>query len=170
MTIQIRSLVIVFSGVLNVVFVTAYVIQRLSAQPKFACEEVELPAEQRARIETGRDRFLASINEIGDKIIASYLDLVDLTAADAPDRRAMETTLQEMNAGQQLLQRVMTDHLLELKQILTSEQRTRFFAVLRSRIRAQTTAGPAWFPLTGRPSQPSLMPSAPKKEEYCVDR
>jgi hypothetical protein len=44
----------------------------------------------------------------------------------------------------------VVNHLLEDKQIFTSEQRAKFFAILKSRIQQQSVPGPPWMPASER--------------------
>jgi len=143
---QIRTLAVIFSVVLNVAFLAGYGYQRWNDRPRFAYEDLDLSGDQRARMEAGRDRFLKALDEIREKIIARHLELMDLIAADPTDRQAMEAKFQEIRSLQQLMQGNVMDHLLEDKQILTPEQRAKFFALLKARIRAQGAPGPPWMP------------------------
>lgn len=109
-----------------------------------------------------RDHFLKAINQIGNHIMNANVGLVDLIAADLLDRQAIEGQLQKVGLLQQSMQQVAVARLLEDKQILTPEQRARFFEVIRSRIRQQAAA---W--LAGR--GPSRNPSPPRDPtEGCV--
>lgn len=147
---HIKTLAVIFSVALNVAFLVGYGVRKLGDRPKFAYEELDLSKDQRDRIEAGRDRFLRALNEIGDMIIGKHIELIDLIAADPTDRQAIEGKFQEIHSFQQSMQRLVMEHLLEDKQILTPEQRAKFFAVLKSRIRAQGAPGPPWLPAGAR--------------------
>ena len=143
---HIRILAVIFSVSLNLAFLVGYGFRRVSDRPRFAYEELTLSGEQRARIEAGRDRFLKALDEIREKIIARHLELIDLIATDPTDQQAIEAKFQAIHSLQQSMQRVVVDHLLEDRQTLTPDQQARFFAILKSRIRAQGAPGPPWLP------------------------
>jgi Spy/CpxP family protein refolding chaperone len=146
----IRTLAVIFSVALNLAFLVGYGVRVLSDRQKFAYEELDLSKDQRDSIEAGRDRFLRALNEIGDRIIAAHLELIDLTAADPTDRQAIEAQFQEILTDQLSMQRLVMEHLLEDKQMLNAEQRAKFFAVLKSRIRVLGAPGPPWLPAGAR--------------------
>ena len=147
---QIKTLVVVFSVALNIALLAGYGLSRYASRPRFAYEGLDLSAEQRARIEAGRDRFLHAMNETGDKIIQKHLELMDLIAAEPTDRQAIESKFHEIYSTQQSMQSSVMEHLLDDKEILNPAQRAKFFAILKDRIRAQGAPGPPWMPAGAR--------------------
>jgi Spy/CpxP family protein refolding chaperone len=147
---HIKTLAVIFSVALNIAFLAGYGLRRLGDRPRFAYEELNLSEDQRTRFEAGRDRFLHAINDTGNKIIEKHLELMDLMAGDQTDPQAVDGKFQEIHALQQSMQRNVMQHLLEDKQILTPEQRAKFIAVLKDRIRAQGAPGPPWIPAGAR--------------------
>jgi|WetSurSiteA1Bulk_404760.scaffolds.fasta_scaffold51814_2 Spy/CpxP family protein refolding chaperone len=143
---SIKTLAVIFSVALNLAFLAGYGVRKLSNRPKFAYEELDLSKEQGKKIEDARDRFLSALDETGDRIISRNVELIDLIAADSVDHRAIETKFEEIHSLQQSIQQHVVQHLLQDKQILTPAQRTKFFGVLKSRIREQGAQGPPWFP------------------------
>jgi Spy/CpxP family protein refolding chaperone len=147
---SIKTLAVVFSVALNIAFVAGYGVRKLSDRPKFAYEQLDLSQEQRKKIEPARDRFLRTVNEIGNTIVLQQIETMDLIAADSVDRRAINAKFQEIQLLQQSMHQQVVEHLLEHKQIFTPEQQARFFAVLKSRIREQSAPGPPWIPAGAR--------------------
>jgi Spy/CpxP family protein refolding chaperone len=143
---SIRTLGIIFSVGLNVAFIGSYVYQMLTRRPTFAYEEVRLDSDQRTRMMAGRDRFIASIDAVGNRIIDLHVDLIDAIAADPPDRTAIQAKFDEIRMQQQSMQQVVVEHLLEDKSILRPDQRQQFFGALKQRIRSQGMPGPPWLP------------------------
>ena len=150
MTRHIKTLAVIFSVALNLAFLVGYGIRWYGDRTRFAYEDLDLSQDQRVRIETGRDRFLSALNDTGDRIIAKHLELMDLIAADPIDQQAIDAKFQEIHTTQHSMQNLVIAHLLEDKQILTAEQRTKFFALLKSRIQAQGAPGPPWLPAGAR--------------------
>ena len=150
MTRHIKTLAVIFSVALNLAFLVGYGIRWYGDRTRFAYEDLDLSQDQRVRIEAGRDRFLSALNDTGDRIIAKHLELMDLIAADPIDQQAIDAKFQEIDTTQHSMQNLVIAHLLEDKQILTAEQRTKFFALLKSRIQAQGAPGPPWLPAGAR--------------------
>jgi Spy/CpxP family protein refolding chaperone len=142
----IRTLAIIFSVGLNVAFVGSYVYQMLTRRPSFAYEEVRLESDQRARMMSSRDRFIGSIDRVGNRTIDLHVGLIDAIAADPPDRTAIQAKLDEIHMQQQSMQQVVVEHLLQGKSILRPAQRQQFFDTLKRRIRSQGMPGPPWLP------------------------
>lgn len=142
----IRSLAILFSVVLNVAFVASYAFRAVAPRQAFAYEELKLDADQRGRMMSSRDRFLANIDRIGNSIIALHAELIDAIAADPADRTAIDARLGEIRTQQQSMQKAVVDHLLEDKVILRPDQYEQFFSILKRRIRSQGMPGPPWLP------------------------
>jgi Spy/CpxP family protein refolding chaperone len=147
---NIKILAVVFSVALNIAFLVSYGVRKLSDRPKFVYEELDLTKDQLEQIQNTRQHFLGAINEIGDRILSRQIELMDLVAADPVDRQAVEAKSQEIHALQESMQQRVVEHLLGNKQLLNSAQRTKFFAVLKSRIQEQGTPGPPWFPASVR--------------------
>jgi Spy/CpxP family protein refolding chaperone len=143
---SIKILAVIFSVALNLAFLVGYGIRKFSDRPTFAYEQLDLSKEQRQHIQEARDHFLRDLNEIGNGIVNRQIETIDLIAADSLDRRAIETKFEEIQSLQRSMHQRVVDHLTEDKQIFTPVQRTKFFAVLKSRIREQGAPKPPWFP------------------------
>jgi len=143
---SIRTLAIIFSIGLNVAFVASYAYQVLSRRPTFAYEEMRLESDQRTRMMSSRDRFIGSIDRVGNKIIDLHVGLIDAIAADPLDRMAVQARVDEIRMQQQSMQQLVVEHLLEDKSILRPDQRQQFFGTLKQRIRSQGMPGPPWLP------------------------
>jgi len=60
-------------------------------------------------------------------------EMIDLIAADEPDRQAIAAKQEEIRAGQQRMQKLVIEHLLAEKEVLTPEQGKELFEMLRRR-------------------------------------
>lgn len=141
-----RTLAIIFSAGLNVAFVGSYIYQMLTRRPTFAYEEMRLDSDQRPRMISSRDRFIGSIDRVGNRIIDLHVGLIDAIAADPLDRTAIQAKVDEIRMQQQSMQQLVVEHLLEDKGILRPDQRQQFFGTLKQRIRSQGMPGPPWLP------------------------
>ena len=66
-------------------------------------------------------------------------EMIDLIAADEPDRQAIAAKQEEIRAGQRQMQQLVIEHLLAEKEVLTAEQEKELFEMLRRR---SACAGP----------------------------
>jgi Spy/CpxP family protein refolding chaperone len=144
--ISFKTLAVIFSVTLNIAFLAGYGIRQMRDESKFAYEELDLSKEQKIIIEAGRDRFLLTQHEIGTCILRRQTELMDLISAGPVDRRAIDAKLEEIHLLRDSMQQHVVNHLLENKQALTPEQRSRFFEILKARIREQGAPGPSWIP------------------------
>jgi len=152
---NIKTLAIIFSVVLNLVFVGSYVCHRSGLFPRtggqthhnrLLYEELNLNREQLERFGPVRDSFHAFVNEQGRKIKAKQLELVGLLAKKKPDRRAIDAKQEEIRALQRQMQAKVIDHLFAESGILTPEQRQKFFTLIKGRIEKNDAPRPRWMP------------------------
>jgi hypothetical protein len=143
------TLGIVFSVALNLAFLGSFAYRTFAQPTGYAYEEVQLSPDQRAYMVAGRDRFIETINTIGNSIVGLQVQLIDAIAADPLDRSAVDATVGQIHDRQQAMQRTVVEHLIADKSILTSDQRKAFFEVLKRRIRSQSAPRPPWMPRNG---------------------
>jgi Spy/CpxP family protein refolding chaperone len=142
----IRTLALIFSVALNIAFVGSYAYRTLTKRPAYIYEEIRLDPAQRARMISSRDRFLATMNPIGNRIIEQQVELIDTIAKEPADRSAIDVKLDQIHSQQQSLQTAVVEHLMEDKNILDPSQRKQYFALLKQRIRSQSLPQPPWLP------------------------
>jgi len=164
---NLKILAIIFSVALNIVFIGSYfyyrsgpfaVTGRQANHNRLLYEELNLSREQLDRFGPFRDTFHAFVNEQGRKIKARQLELIDLLAGEAPDRRAIATKRKEIQTLQRQMQTRVIDHLLEESGIFTPEQRRKFFALIKERINKSGGPRPRWMPQTGAKHSEGLRP------------
>jgi len=163
---NLKTLAILFSVVLNIVFIGSYFYHESNLSPlaghqadhdRPIYEELDLGRDQLGRIGLLRDRFHAFVNEQGRKIKAKRLELVGLLATEKPDRAAIGAKQEEIGILQRQMQAKVIGHLLEESTIFTPEQRQKFFALIKGRIEGSGGPRPRWMSRT----QPS--PSTGKR-------
>ena len=154
----IRTLGLIFSVALNVAFVGSYAYRTLTKQTTFAYEEMRLNAAQRSRMVSSRDRFIRTIDQIGNNIIGLHIELIDAIAAEPADRSPIDANFEQIRSQQQSMQRAVVEHLMENKSILDPDQRNEFFTVLKQRIRSQSMPGPPWLPRDRKRQQSGAAP------------
>jgi Spy/CpxP family protein refolding chaperone len=134
---------------LNVVFAATYAIYKL---PLFAGEhqpaapkgplylQLDLTSDQLRQFSAERDRFHAQLLDLGKKIKTEQIELIDLLGAAAPNQQAIERKQEEIQHLQADVQKRVIDHFLQAGGFLTSEQRIRFFELIKGRIETNAQA------------------------------
>ena len=96
----IRTLGLIFSVALNVAFVGSYAYRTLTKQTTFAYEEMRLNAVQRAGMASSRDRFIRTIDQIGNNIIGLHMELIDAIASEPADRSTIDAKFEQIRFQQ----------------------------------------------------------------------
>lgn len=150
---NLKTLAVLFSVVLNIAFLTFAAYSRWSfanapAAPPgrgaLLYEHLDLTQEQLRRFEPLRDRFHAQMSRIGNEIRARQLELIDLLAAPSPDRQAISAHQEKIRGLQRTMQDTVVNHILEESKVLTPEQRTKFFQLLKQRSKIDGRPCPPW--------------------------
>ena len=154
---NLKTLAIIFSVVLNIVFLGSYLYHEscLRLLPyhqehhhRRLYEELNLSRKQLDIFKPIRDRFHAFLNRHGQIIKAKQLELIDLLATDKPDREAIEAKQKEIQALQRQMQARVIAHLLEESKLFTPQQKKKFFALIKGRIEKTGGPRPRWMPQT----------------------
>lgn len=152
---NIKMLSIIFSVVLNIVFIGLcfYHQSGLFALKNHRMdhnhllyEALDLTRAQRSKFTSAADRLHDFIRAQGRKTKAMRLELIDLLASQNSDRRAIDTKQEEIQILQRQTQTRVIDHLLEESGTLRPEQRQKFFALIKQRIEQSTNLRPRWMP------------------------
>jgi hypothetical protein len=95
-----KTLVVVFSIILNLVFIGTTAFYKLSSYaatgrtPEVNCpflyQKLNLSREQLAKVEPVRDRFHERLSKVGGEIKTKQLELIGLLAAPELDRKAVD--------------------------------------------------------------------------------
>ena len=154
---NLKTLAIIFSVVLNLVFIGSYVYHRSdqtfiarqnTPHRRLLYEKLNLNRMQLDRIEPIRDRFHAFLGQQGYSIKSKQLELIDLLSKENPGREDVDLKQKEIQNLQRQMQTKVINHLLAESRIFTPEQRTRFFALIRGRIEKSDVSRPQWMPQT----------------------
>ncbi len=108
--------------------------------------ELGVTEQQWTQIEPRLHDFQAAVGELCQEVNARRSAVIDLIAAEEPDRATIRATQDEILATKQRIQDLVADHLVAEKEILTPKQQQRLFEMLRDR--TYCDAGP---PMAGRP-------------------
>jgi len=129
---------------LNLAFVGVWVARAWSAhaanqpqpEPDVWCplhRALEVTPQQWAEIEPRLREFQASVGGLCSQADVMRSEVIDLIAAEQPDLAAIQAKQDEILATKQQIQRLVVEHLLVEREILTSEQEQQLFTMLRDR-------------------------------------
>ena len=141
---KIAPLLIVLSVALNVAFIGVWVVHAARAHwfvdetrdAEMWCplhRRLNVTDEQWQRIEPRIAEFRRRSQAICAEMNRSRTELIDLIAADEPDRQAIAVKQEQIRAGQQQMQRLVVEHLLAEKEVLTADQQKELFDLIRQR-------------------------------------
>jgi len=158
---KVRLYLIVASATLNVAFVAMWIAYAAPSQarPKETDQgatqhtiwcplhrELGVAEEQWAQVEPRLREFQAAVGDLCQEVNAKRSEVIDLIAAEEPDRATIRAKQDGILATKRSIQDLVAEHLVAEKEILTPKQQQRLFEMLRDR--TYCDAGP---PMAGRP-------------------
>jgi Spy/CpxP family protein refolding chaperone len=149
---KIKTILFIASVALNAVFAGTYVTYKLPSLaavhhavpegPLFL--QFDLTPDQLTRFKVERDKFRTLLQELGRAIKTKQIELIDLLGASLPDQQAIERKQEEIQRLQGAVQDRVIIHFLQASKLLTPEQRTRFYQLIKARIETSVQACPPW--------------------------
>jgi Spy/CpxP family protein refolding chaperone len=150
---NLKTLAMIFSVILNIVFVATYIAYRVplstsgerqqdSMGPLFV--ELDLTARQLEQFQAERSKFHARLQELGEEVKNKQIELIDLLAIVPPDQRVIEAKQGEIRNLQTAVQDSVIRHVLHVSTVLTPEQRSHFFQLIKVRIENSGQPCPPW--------------------------
>lgn len=141
---KMAPLLIVLSVALNIAFISVWAVHAARAHwPSDAggdreiwCplhRRLDVTDEQWQRLEPRITDFRAGSQAICADMNRLRTELIDLIAGDEPDRQAIAAKQEAIRTGQRRMQELVVEHLLAEKDVLTPEQQTELFDLLRER-------------------------------------
>ena len=149
-----KTLVIIFSIVLNIIFVGTYFYHKMyphnlydtqfENRKRLIYEELNLSQEQLDTFKPRRKQFHTFLSQQKEVIRKKQLQLINILAGDKQDRKAIDNVQNEIRALQHQMQAKVVDHLLEESEIFNTEQRKKFFILIKERIEKNDASIPKW--------------------------
>jgi Spy/CpxP family protein refolding chaperone len=141
---KIAPLLIVLSVALNIAFIGVWAVHATWAHwcadgtyhGEVWCplhRRLKVTDEQWRQIEPRIAEFRRRSQAICAEMNRLRTELIDLIAADEPDRQAIAARQEQIRAGQQQMQELVVEHLLAEKEALTPQQQEELFNLLRRR-------------------------------------
>ena len=94
---------------------------------------LKVSPQQWSEIEPRLKEFQASVGVLCNQIDVLRSEVIELIAADRPDRNAIQRKQEEILASKRQIQQLVVEHLLAEREVLTSEQVEQLFTMLRNR-------------------------------------
>jgi hypothetical protein len=149
---NLKTILFIASVALNVVFVATYLAYKLPSisgvsqpgPPVPLYLQLDLSPEQLGRFKAVRDQFHAQIQDLGLRIKTKQIELINLLEATPNDQQTIERKQVEIEHLQRAVQDRVIVHFLQESSHLSSEQRTRFFQLVKTRIETSVQACPPW--------------------------
>ena len=150
---NLKILIFLFSILLNIVFVGTYAAYKFqintgerkddnSTKPLFL--ELDLTPEQLASFKSERDKFHPQLQALELEITGKQIELIEILSGDAPDPQILAIKQNAIRILQAAAQDRVIAHIRQASAILSPEQRTRFFNLIRKRIEDSASACPPW--------------------------
>ena len=92
---------------------------------------IELTENQKQQVEEIRRDFLPRVADIRRALRQKRLELNDLLFAEPPDMQAIEGKSGDISKLQTQLEKEVIDHILQEKDLLSSDQKRQFYEVIR---------------------------------------
>jgi Spy/CpxP family protein refolding chaperone len=103
-----------------------------------------MTTDQLARFRVEHARFIEQLQEPDQEIKSKQVELIDLLGAPSPDHQAIVKKHEEIQHLQGAVQGRIIDHFLRASTLLTAEQRTRFFELIKTRMATNAQVCPPW--------------------------
>ncbi len=179
----IKRPLIVVSVALNVAFVSMWIVHAVAchAHPQESDEtagqqgiqqeiwcplhrELAVTEEQWTQIEPRLREFQAAVSELTQPVKSLRSEVIDLIAADKSDPEAIRSKQDEILATKRKIQGLVAAHLMAEKEILTPDQQTQLFQMLRQQTNCKI--GP---PMSGRSCGPGMGRVLGERQEGTSD-
>jgi len=98
------------------------------------CKKLDLSKEQISEMESLRKTLDPKIEEIKKELKEKRVQLVNQLMESEPDREKIDIELSEIESLQTELQKIVIDHMLQEKKILSPEQQEIFFSIILKRL------------------------------------
>ncbi len=128
-----KDIFLVLLSALIIIQLAVRLIARMRQKPiRGYLDLIALTNEQKRQVEVIRKDFLPKVEGIRQALLRNRLQLNDLLFVDAPDLKTIAEKSNEISALQAKLEREVIDHILQEKELLSSEQKRQFSQVIRN--------------------------------------
>lgn len=116
-------------------------------------EYLQLATEQQERIAPINEKFGARQSEACTEMQEARARLLDTLRKPSPSQAEVDASLQDVSRAQSRVQRQVAEYLLEIKPVLTNEQKDKLFNVVGQKFCGQGRCGAGLCPAVGGPGR-----------------
>jgi len=98
------------------------------------CKKLGLTEEQRNELESIRGELDIEINEIKKELKEKRAQLIDHLKAPGPDQEKIDTGLSEIESLQTKIQKIVINHMLKEKEVLSPKQQEIYFSTILNKL------------------------------------
>lgn len=98
---------------------------------EYLCEQLSLSDSQRQKMEIFKKAFDEKTNKIREDLSHKRNELVGLLNEPSLDRGKIDSLIKDIGIAQTELEKEVIDHILQQKEILTSEQQKKFLDLIK---------------------------------------
>jgi len=130
---KILSLLLVFSLAFNIAFVGIWVYNLTEeCEPAEApLNELRLGPDQQRRVREQWQQLRKQVADMKEELDRERDRLLDLMAAERPDTEAIRDCQSRIGELQHEMRRIVTEHMMQTGQMLTPEQRARWYGMMK---------------------------------------
>ena len=128
-----KEIFLILLSAIIIIQLVVRLISRMRQKPiRGYLDLIALTAEQKRQVEEIRRDFLPKVAGIRQSLRDNRLKLNDLLFAEFPDLKTIAEKSNEISALQAKLENEVIDHILQEKNLLSPEQKRKFYQVIRS--------------------------------------
>jgi len=127
-----KDIFLLLLSVIVIVQLTGRLLARIRQKPiRGYLDLIALTKEQKRQVEEIRRDFLPKVEGIRQALRQKRLQLNELLFAEDPDMKMIMEKSNDISALQAKLEREVIDHILQEKELLSTEQKRQFYEVIR---------------------------------------
>jgi Spy/CpxP family protein refolding chaperone len=128
-----KDIILLLLSAIIIIQLVVRLIARMRQKPiRGYLDLITLTKEQKRQVEDIRRDFLPKVEGIRQSLRAKRLQLNELLFAEVPDLKTIAAKSNEISTLQATLEREVIDHILQEKELLSPEQKSEFYQVIRN--------------------------------------
>jgi Spy/CpxP family protein refolding chaperone len=128
-----KNIFLILLSAIIIIQIAVRLIARIRQKPiRGYLDLIALTKEQKRQVEEIRRDFLPKVEGIRQSLLRNRLQLNDLLFAESPDLKMIAEKSNEISTLQAELEREVIDHILQEKELLSTEQKREFYRVIRN--------------------------------------
>jgi hypothetical protein len=128
-----KNIFLILLSAIIIIQIAVRLIARIRQKPiRGYLDLIALTKEQKRQVDEIRKDFLPKVEGIRQSLLRNRLQLNDLLFAESPNLKMIAEKSNEISTLQAKLEREVIDHILQEKELLSTEQKREFYRVIRN--------------------------------------